>query len=222
MKTVINVGTLSCLCSKSPTSNKVTYILYPFESLQDWVEDAVEEYDTSIVVISNMDWDNDLTPWPAKGVPAGSPDFQGKAQELLQTIKKDIIPAAEKELGINNPSERDLVGVSLSGLFTLWQWALCDEFKSIASMSGSFWYEGFTQWFEQQKLTGKTGKAFFLLGKDEPHSSVKEFDSVGVNTLSIVDYLKSQNIPTEFIWVPGNHFSDPIGRLNLAMKGLQG
>lgn len=37
----------------------------------------------------------------------------------------------------------EMAGVSLSGLFALWQWLMNDTFRNIISLSGSFWYAGF-------------------------------------------------------------------------------
>ncbi len=108
----------------------------------------------------------------------------------------------------------------MSGLFALWQWMVCDTFTNIASLSGSFWYEGFMNWLTARPIPHKTGRAFFLLGDQESHSKVKAFDSVGANTAEIVTLLERAGIDTTFRSVPGNHYSDPIPRLDLALSTL--
>ncbi|MDE6638872.1 MAG: hypothetical protein K2K32_11640 [Muribaculaceae bacterium] len=40
----------------------------------------------------------------------------------------------------------------MSGLFALWQWMVCDTFRNIASLSGSFWYEGFMEWMKSRTI----------------------------------------------------------------------
>jgi len=188
--------------------------------LSGWIGNASVRYRRSIVIITGMDWDDDLTPWPAKGVPSGSPDFKGEGREFLEKLQSVVIPMLEKRLGLAPNVCRNLVGVSLSGLFTLWQWMLTDTFRSIASLSGSFWYEGFMDWMRKQTIPHKAGSAYFLLGDREAYSPVKAFDSVAVNTQAIVSLLKSSGIPVTFESVPGDHYADPIPRLEKAFSHL--
>ncbi len=211
---------LKCLCNTIDRKDRIAYILYPMEILSEWIESAVKKYDTNIVVITGMDWQNVFSPWPSPGVPKGTEDFKGESPEFLQTLQKKVIPQLEKGLNIVPDVERSLIGVSMSGLFALWQWFECDTFHNIASLSGSFWYEGFMQWIKSRQIPSKSGKAFFLLGNQESHSNVKEFNIVEENTQEIVSLLLKAGIDTEFVSVPGNHFSDPIPRLDRAFTAL--
>lgn len=216
----IKIGNLSCLCSSTVRKDKIAYILYPMDILADWIGPAAEKYGVTIVEITGMDWQNVFSPWPAPGVPKGDPDFKGESPDFLKLLQPDIIPEIEKTLGMDADAERNLVGVSMSGLFALWQWMVCDTFKSIASLSGSFWYEGFLDWMKNIKIPQKSGMGFFLLGNQESKSNVKAFDSVGVNTEAIISLLKESGIKAEFESVPGNHFADPIPRLDKAFAAL--
>ena len=74
------------------------------------------------------------SPWPAPGVPEGDPDFKGESPDFLKLLQAKVIPGIEQMLRMNTDVERSLVGVSMSGLFALWQWMECDTFKSIASL----------------------------------------------------------------------------------------
>ncbi|MDE6291472.1 MAG: hypothetical protein K2M16_08060 [Muribaculaceae bacterium] len=216
----IDVENLCCLCSSPVRKDRIVYILYPMDMLGNWIEHAAEKYDVTIVVITGMDWQNVFSPWPASGVPKGDPDFKGESPEFLKTLQDKVIPRIENALDIDKDAERDLVGVSMSGLFALWQWMVCDTFRSIASLSGSFWYEGFIEWMRKIEIPHKSGMGFFLLGEQEPRSNVKAFNTVGVNTDEIVRLLKAADITVEFQSVPGNHFSDPIPRLEKAFNAL--
>lgn len=216
----INIGKLNCLCCRKENTNRIAYILYPMDILSDWIEPASEKYDVSIVIITGMDWESVFSPWAAKGVPSGSPDFKGEAPDFLRHLQQAIVPEIESALGLESDIERTLVGVSMSGLFALWQWIICDTFRNIASLSGSFWYEGFVDWMKQRAIPDKKGKAFFLLGDKESQSKIKAFDSVGQNTQEIITILKSKGIRTEFESVPGNHYSHPIPRLDKAFASL--
>lgn len=216
----IDIENLSCLCISAVRKDKIAYILYPMDMLGNWIETAAEKYGVTIIVITGMDWQNVFSPWPAPGVPKGDPDFKGKSPDFLKTLQEKIIPQIENTLNIDKNAERNLIGVSMSGLFALWQWMVCDTFNSIASLSGSFWYESFVDWMMKIKIPHKTGMGFFLLGEQEPRSNVKAFNSVGVNTDEIVRLLKAAGIKVEFESVPGNHFSDPIPRLEKAFNAL--
>ena len=217
----IEIAKLECLVSYKSGQNKIAYILYPMNILEGWIEQASEKYNTSIVVITGMDWQNVFSPWPAKGVPKGSPDFEGNAPDFLHLLQDTVIPELEKELGFADKPQRTLIGVSMSGLFTLWQWMKCDTFDNIASLSGSFWYDGFIDWFRCCQIPAKRGNAYFLLGDQEAKSKVKAFDSVSANTQEIITILNGCGIKTEFQSVPGNHYANPIPRLEAAFTGLQ-
>lgn len=216
----IEIEGLHCLCAENGADNKIAYILYPMDMLGAWIEPASKKYGTTIVVITGMDWQNVFSPWQAKGVPAGTPDFKGESPEFLKLLQDKVIPQTEATLGMKGNIERTLVGVSMSGLFALWQWIVCDTFANIASLSGSFWYEGFIEWVRRQTIPAKNGEAFFLLGNQESKSKVKEFDSVAQNTQEIISMLRKVGIKTMFESVPGNHYSDPIPRLDRAFTAL--
>lgn len=206
----------------SGNPNRICYVLIPVTGLESWFTEASSKYDLSIAIVSNMDWDNDLTPWPASGEPPGSPDFEGKAKVFMNTLLASIIPCTGKELNISPNAERTLLGVSLSGLFTLWQWMLYDEFKNIISLSGSFWYNGFAQWIKSNPVPPKKGKAYFLLGDKEAFTNVKAFQSVQRDTAAIVEYLKERGIDIWFEMVPGNHYQHLEQRLNRSLDWMFG
>ena len=186
------------------------------DMLACWIDSAAQKYGTTIVVVTGMDWQNVFSPWAAKGVPKGSPDFKGESPEFLKQLQQRVIPAVE----LSSVAARTLVGVSMSGLFALWQWMLCDTFDDIASLSGSFWYEGFLDWFMNHPVPVKSGKGYFLLGNQEAKSKVKAFSSVAENTDQIVSRLRAAGIDVEFDSVPGNHYSDPLPRLDKAFSAL--
>ncbi|MCH5217864.1 MAG: hypothetical protein J1F07_04860 [Muribaculaceae bacterium] len=218
-------GEYSCdLVRAASGSAKITYLIYPavLPLEADWLTRMADVSKGNVVVvyIPAQLWNDSLTPWPEPGETHDAPPFGGKAPEFLKQLSGTIVPQLEKDAGLEPVGVRNLIGVSLSGLFTLWQWMQCDLFASIGCMSGSFWFPGFMEWFDAEKVPAKTGKAFFLLGEEEPKAHIKAFRSVGMNTLAIVDRLKAAGVATEFRWVPGNHFSDPLGRAQMAFEAL--
>ncbi|MDE6322071.1 MAG: hypothetical protein K2L93_07205 [Muribaculaceae bacterium] len=220
MTRLINIKNLKCLCSSTVSKDKIAYILYPLDMLSSWIEPAAKRYGATIVVITGMDWQNVFSPWPAPGVPKGDPDFKGESPEFLELLRHEVIPQVEQTIGVADNADRTLVGVSMSGLFALWQWMVCDTFSNIASLSGSFWYEGFVNWMNIIDIPHKSGMGFFLLGDQEPKSNVKTFQTVGQNTDAVISLLKTNDIQVRFDSVPGNHFADPIPRLERAFSAL--
>ena len=196
------------------SADRICYVLYPLEDLGEWIEEAAGRFGVSIAAVTGMDWSDDLTPWPAPGEPPGCPPFLGRAPEFLKTLTGLVLPEVERRLAIAPDAVRTLCGVSLSGLFTLWQWMLCDTFRNIISLSGSFWYSGFADWITSRPAPPrKPGRAYFLLGNREQYTKVKAFQPVQTDTERIVAYLKAAGIDTTFELVPGDHYQYPEQRL---------
>lgn len=220
----LKIENLKCVCIPNEGAGKVVYMIYPeiVPFPDKWLEECSVKYEASIVMvyIPASGWNNMLTPWPEPGETPDSPPFGGEAAKTLALLKDKVIPAAEDALNLKGGEERELLGVSLSGLFTLWQWMQCDLFDSVACLSGSFWYPGFIDWFNAQPVPDKKGSAFFLLGVKEPKAWIKEYRSVGENTEKIVERLESSGISTIFQWVPGDHFADPSGRAESGLENI--
>lgn len=211
---------LHCLCCRNHTATATVYILYPMDLPQDWMEKAALRYGISIIAVTGMDWNNDLTPWKAAGVPHGTPDFEGDAGAFIERFSS-VTASVEAVLSIPRSTRRILAGVSLSGLFALWQWPQSELFHDIISLSGSFWYEGFMEWFASSDFSSRKGhRACFLLGDRESASRVKAFDSVGINTAAIVAGLQAQGVETQYDIVPGNHYDNPLQRLDRALASI--
>lgn len=202
------------------STERICYVLYPMESLGEWIEEAAQRFDVSIVAVTGMDWNDDMTPWPAPGEPPGSPDFKGYASRFLSSLIDNVLPETERRLDIAHDAERTLCGVSLSGLFTLWQWMVNDTFHNIISLSGSFWYAGFVEWIKSQPIPRKSGKACFLLGNQEAKTKVKAFQPVQKDTMEIVRYLHDNGIDDMFELVPGNHYQYADRRLDRAFTWM--
>lgn len=217
----IEIEGYNCVCVSNTESDKVIYMLYPFVNSfeEQWLQALATQYDISLAVVNiplNR-WNDDLTPWPEQPESSGFDSFGGDAASFLNTLFSRIIPECEQCIGIK---KRDLMGVSLAGLFALWQWLDNDTFDSIACLSGSFWDKGFLDWFNNHAIPSKHGAAYFLLGVDEPKAKIKAYRTVGVNTEAIVKRLKSAGITTHFDLVPGNHFTNPMPRAEKALKFL--
>lgn len=184
----------------------------------DGLEGLSKQYGVSIAVIDAANWNDDLTPWPAKGVFKKAKPFGGKSASFLEKLTNEIIPKTEEELGIKD-AERTLLGVSLSGLFAIWSAFNTDAFTNLISLSGSLWYDGFTDWMKGQTPSPQLKKICMLLGEKEKNAKEKRMASVEEQTMAAADILKndSQALVT-FELVEGTHFSPITPRLESAFN----
>ena len=197
-------------------ANRICYIILPErlkESEKPWLDRMAETLSANMVVISDLDWDSDLTPWRAPGLKTG--EFAGKAQAFLEILSNDIIVNIESSLRISRP-ERYICGVSLSGLFALWASCKKDIFKGVAAVSGSFWYDGFVEWFKEQEL--KTDRYFLSLGDKEVKAKNERLASVGSCTEAILQIIQDKSKEVTFLTDDGNHFEFFKERLEKAIQ----
>ena len=169
----------------------------------------------NMVVISGLDWDSDLTPWKAPGLKTG--DFAGKAQTFLDILIGDLVVSIENSLRINRP-ERFICGVSLSGLFALWASCKNDMFKGVASVSGSFWYDGFKEWISENR---PNAEIFYLsLGEKEKESKNPRLASIDEVTKHIYGLLNTVGADVHVEYNEGNHFGPLIERIEKAITSI--
>ena len=190
-----------------------------YDEVERWMAQMHDRYDILPVLLPPVDWNDDLTPWPAPPIFRKGKAFGGKADAYLQQLENEIVPNTEKALGVV-PDERWLVGVSLSGLFAIWASARSKLFSRVASISGSFWYPGFTQWLQGQALSVK--QVYISLGDQESQSKNVHLRSIADDTQEVVRTLASQGIPVQFEWTEGTHFAPLVPRLDKALRALLG
>lgn len=199
--------------------HSVTYILLPMQL--DGLKQLALRYNTSIVAVTGIDWDNDLTPWAAPGVFRNDADFKGNAGMFLNILESKIIPAAENKLCLSHDVVRNLCGISLSGLFALWAWLQDDTFRNIAGISSSFWYDNFAAWLSSRPIPHKEGKAYFSLGnKEGSKNDNPRFQSVQADTAAVVDSLRRAGITVEYEATEGTHYAPPLPRIAKALQYL--
>ena len=203
----------------SYTSDRICYVILQEklkESEHRWLEEIAERHLATFVVISGVNWEEDLTPWKAPGLKGG--EFTGKANYFLEMLKGDLLFNLEISLKIRKP-RRSLVGVSLSGLFAVWSTGCMPLFEAVGSVSGSLWYDGFLEWMKSQEKF-HCERYYFSLGNKEKEGKNKRLASVEEATLEAVDLLKSVGKEVTFEYNEGNHFGPLIERIEKAIKGI--
>ena len=199
-------------------ANRICYIILPErlkESEKPWLDRMAETLSANMVVISDLEWETDLTPWKAPGLKTG--EFAGKAQAFLDILSNDLIVNVESSLRLNRP-ERHICGISLSGLFALWASCRKDIFIGVASVSGSFWYDGFKEWISENRPNAE--KFYFSLGEKEKDSKNPRLASVDEVTKHIYGLLNTVGADVRFEYNEGNHFGPLIERIEKAITNI--
>ena len=202
-------------------SSSIIYILLPHrlpEEERIALEGLSTRFEMNIVTISEMDWNNDMTPWKAPAVKEG--EFGGRASQFLDRLKGDIFFNLENSLQIRNP-KRYLIGLSLSGLFTVWAAIRKPLFEGVASISGSFWYDGFAEWILKQEVL-QCVRFDISMGEKEKETKVKRFASIEEDTMKVVETLMLKGAEVAFEVTEGGHNSPVLPRIEKSVVSLFG
>ena len=169
----------------------------------------------SVVAINGADWNRDLSPWPAPKAFKSGGDFGGGADAFAEKIMR-IIPACEE---ITGPQElRAFAGYSLGGLFALWLVYHTELFARAASVSGSLWFDGFTDYMAEH--TPHAERVYLSLGDREKHARSPRLGCVEDRTREAAELLRSAGVEVLFELNPGGHFDRPGERLAKGAKAL--
>ena len=202
-------------------SSSIIYILLPHrlpaEELTA-IEELSTRFETNIVAISEMDWNNDMTPWKSPAVKEG--EFGGRASQFLDRLKGDIFFNLESSLQIRNP-KRYLIGLSLAGLFSVWASIMKPLFEGVASISGSFWYDGFADWLMKQEDL-KCVRFYVSMGEKEKETKVKRFANIEEDTMKVVETLMLKGAEVTFEVTEGGHNSPVLPRIEKSVVSLFG
>lgn len=170
--------------------------------------DLIEALPYSFLLVSSDDWNRELSPWPAQKVLKGGGDFQGNADLFLNEVLQNE--------HLNQAWEHRIIcGYSLAGLFSLYACTKTDLFDGCASVSGSLWYPGFTDYLIKNPAHIK--RAYLSLGDLEKNSRQQLLSTVEDKTKEVQQIISTYASVT-FDMNPGNHFNDPNGRIIKALK----
>ena len=117
-----------------------------------------------------------------------------------------------------NKVERFFCGVSLSGLFGVWASCRRELFEGVASVSGSFWYDGFTEWMANHPSTAN--RFYFSLGEKEKDGKNPRLAAVQEETDKVIAMLKAAGKEVFFEYNEGNHFGPLIERIEKAITKI--
>ena len=181
----------------------------------------LKEPKPALAVISGVDWNRELSPWPAPKVFRGGADFSGKGPSFLDMLTGQIVPLAEAQLGFV-PVFRAVAGYSLAGLFALWSVFQTDVFDRAASVSGSLWFDGFIDYMSSSTPPNGPWRIYLSLGDREKNARNRRMAAVEDRTRRTAELLQEWDIPVMFEMNSGGHFQDIPGRIARGINQLMG
>ena len=168
----------------------------------------------TIIVIQGMNWNRELSPYPAPGVFRRGEDFAGEGPAYLTRLTGEILPTAEEYWGLSPfPAHRGIAGYSLAGLFALWSLLHSRFFDRAASVSGSLWFDGFAEELENTPFAGQPDRIYLSLGDREKLTRNTRMAAVEDCTIRAEKICRSRGVHTIRESNPGGHFDRPEERL---------
>lgn len=179
--------------------------------------------DFILIAISNIDWNNEMTPYYAPKLYKNDSDYLGRADEYIKLLESKIIPVMKEYIANElkmQISYFGIAGYSLGGLFAVYSIYKTALFTRIASASGSFWYPKIVDFIRENKTVSKVEKIYFSLGDQESKTQNKVFMSVETNTKEIEQFYRENGIATIYEENEGNHFQDAEWRMAKGIKWI--
>ncbi len=195
---------------RSDADNPVVYLHTAAEE-GEAVFEALDKACT-LVCISDVDWNRDMSPWPTTRVFKGGEDFGGGAPAWLAKLCDEIVPEVERYLGFE-PVKRGIAGYSLGGLFALWALYNSDMFTLAASASGSLWYDGWLDYIAANKVKTTLERVYISVGDKEKNTRQPLMRTVEDCSRRTVEYFSEMGVDTLFELNEGNHFKDTALRM---------
>lgn len=175
--------------------------------------------DCNLLVIGNLRWDHDMTPWYCPPISENDTPYTGGADEYLDLLLTQFLPNCRTVLH-GEPCFTGIAGYSLAGLFALYAMYQCDIFDRVASMSGSLWFPGFKECVLSHDLQKRPEKLYLSLGDREAKTRNPYLKTVQDNTEQIVSHYKQTGFDVTWELNPGNHFKEAALRSAKGIKAI--
>ena len=169
----------------------------------------------TFIAVTDADWNRDLSPWQAERVFHGG-NFTGGAPEHLGKLL-GAIPETENVLGFPVKC-RTIAGYSLAGLFALWAVHITDVFDCAVSVSGSLWFDGFTDFMASHPTNAEA--VYLSLGDAEHRTKNPRMARVEDCTRECFGILTERGIPCTFELNSGGHFTDVSERIARGIRWI--
>ena len=207
---------------KSPDINSPLIVFNIFEGDGEDVYQALQNMgctSLNLLVIGNIDWNHDMSPWYMPSIYSKEKSFSGGADEYLRLLIDEILPKA-KEMIDGEPEFTGITGYSLAGLFAVYAMYKTDVFDRVASMSGSLWFYDFMEYCKRNDCRKLPDKIYFSLGDKEANTRNPILKTVEDNTRELSGYFKNLGSEVIFELNKGNHFIDTVFRSAKGIKAI--
>lgn len=154
-----------------------------------------------LVMIYPYDWNYCMTPWKYHDKNMGK---TGGGEEFLSWFISEIYDEKYQRQYIG--------GYSLGGLFALFTACEKELFDGVMSVSGSLWYPGALEYFNEKSIGKRIGKIYMSLGDKESLTKNAEREKVGFNTEKLAEVF-GRTKEVFFEYNRGGHFTDINGRI---------
>ncbi len=182
------------------------------------VVNLYKEIKANIALISGVDWNDELTPYPAKNPFSKKQPFGGHMERYQIELKERILPAILKALG-GSINHVVLAGYSLGGLFSFDAALKLDDVDGFVSCSSSFWYpDYYSRWKQKGFIPDHIKHAYFSIGDAEGNGRNPVFRDAVINTKKIFEDFERAKIDSKFVLEAGNHFQESNKRV---LRGLR-
>ena len=215
--TSFTAGPLSVTVYGKGEADTIIYIPQP-EPVTESVSFLTDEFPVLLASIDGMDWNGDLSPWPAPKVFKGEDDFSGGADGFADFLEKEVFP--KENTFSDQPLRRMMAGISMSGLFALYMGTRKDSLDAIASISGSLWFDGFTDYMKSHPLSESVKRIYLSLGDKEKKARNPRMAKVEEATLAVRNILAEEVREVVYQANRGNHFVHGEERLEEAVRYL--
>ena len=171
-----------------------------------------------LLALDEADWERSFTPWPAPRVFKKAADFSGGAADYLVWLT-DALSDIEGRLNLR-PQWRGIAGYSLAGLFAAWCAYRESPFGRTACVSGSLWFDGWTDFAAVNAMPKPPQRAYFSIGDTEKNSKNPRMAAVEDHMRFTENLWRGRGIQTAFALNSGSHFHQVPERLADAVSYL--
>ena len=142
---------------------------YPIVLLNDGELDYLSDLSQSVILVGLIPESrlNDFTPWQARALKEGAPDFGGKVKAYHEKLFQGILTSLKKDYLIDE-SRIAYGGYSLGGLAAIYSlYSSYLPVTCIFSVCGSFWYPDFTEFCREHDLIQSQSLIYLQNGQIE-------------------------------------------------------
>lgn len=175
--------------------------------------------DCNLLVVGNLKWDHDMTPWYAPPLSKMDTPCTGGADEYLALLIEEILPETKNRVS-GTLKFTGISGYSLAGLFAVYAMYKTDAFDRVASMSGSLWFPDIVEFCKANGIKKKPERLYLSLGDKEAKTKNQVLKTVQDNTEGLAEYWRGLGLDVTYELNPGNHFKDAGIRSAKGIKAI--